>query len=317
MQLCQIALSGATSRASETVRWYRDGLGFLDAGGTTFSGADMAAVQGIDTDNVDFDLAWLVDRSSFMQLELFAYREPVPHPPRKDRTTADVGYRVVCIHVLDFDGTLSRLAELGTHPLSETVGPAGDRRVCVSDPNGARIELLERDVSFSGSDGEAPLRPDVNAAVRGIRLVVLAPDLTRKWFTQVLGLWELESPVHGPEHDVLWDLPSDVSAVDRAAFTDGRSFFEVVSYGDQSRDWPAGYQLCDEGILNFALGTPDRDTYFTVRGRVESGPYRLNRHLVLAEDLEADYSVDDQGFSVELIYMEPSNYAQYGFEPKQ
>ncbi|WP_342661409.1 hypothetical protein [Rhodococcus ruber] len=310
-----MALSGPTDRREETIRWYTEGLGFLDAGGTTFAGADMAEVQGINHPTVDFDLDWVVDRSEFMQLELFAYRQPTPRPKRRDRSPADVGYSVLCIHVLDFDGTLARLAELGTTPLGPVLGARGDRHVTVEDPAGAQIELFERDIQL-GNAVETALRPEVNAAVRGVRLTVLDPARTDIWLTEVLGLRRLSDSVHGDEHRTLWNVPEEAGASTVVAYTDARSFIEVVSYERGSADWPADYQLSDQGILNIALGTPDRDTYFAVRTRVEEGPYVLNRHLVLADDLEADYALDDQGFSVELIYMEPAQYQNFGFRPR-
>lgn len=315
MQLCQVALSGPPDRRQETIRWYTDGLGLVSAGGTTFAGAEMAQVQGIDAPTVDFDLDWLVDRSEFMQLELFAYRQPTPRPKRQDRSPAEVGYSVLCIHVHDLDRTLARLAELGTTALTPTVGSRGDRHVTVEDPSGAVIELFERDLTWD--DGARPeARPEVNAAVRGVRLTVLDPGRTETWLTDVLGLHKLPAPVHGREHQPLWGAPAGAGAPTTVAYSDGRSFIEVVSYENAGADWAEDHQLCDQGILNIAFGTPDRATYYAVRRRVEGGPYRLNRHLVLAYDLEADYAVDDQGFSVELIYMEPAQYPNYGFSPK-
>src|ERR1700722_8651732 len=172
MLINQIALNGTASPDS-VVAFYCEGLGFLPTGGMTISGAGLARLQGLDVDKMQAEMRWAVGRTDFMQLELFAYTEPECRPRRADWSPADVGYNVVTVYVREFDATLGRLAERGLAPLSDVAGPAGDRRVCVADPNGNLIELVERDPA----PDVAAIRPELNADIRGIRVTV--PDLAR------------------------------------------------------------------------------------------------------------------------------------------
>jgi hypothetical protein len=81
----------------------------------------------------------------FFQVEIFQYRKPRSRPRRLDWSPADWGYSMVSVHVRDFDDALDRLAALGSLPYTEPLGPIGDRRVCVPDPDRNLVELLERD----------------------------------------------------------------------------------------------------------------------------------------------------------------------------
>jgi lactoylglutathione lyase len=57
------------------------------------------------------------------------------------------GYGHIAITADDLDGTLARLAEQGIEPERPpyTIRPGGNRLCFVRDPDGYRIEILERD----------------------------------------------------------------------------------------------------------------------------------------------------------------------------
>jgi lactoylglutathione lyase len=59
------------------------------------------------------------------------------------------GYNHIAVTVEDLDGTLARLAERGIEPEKPpyTVREGGSRLCFVRDPDGYRIELIERDPS--------------------------------------------------------------------------------------------------------------------------------------------------------------------------
>jgi lactoylglutathione lyase len=60
------------------------------------------------------------------------------------------GYNHIAVTVEDMDGALARLAEKGIEPEKPpyTVREGGSRLCFVRDPDGYRIELIERDPSF-------------------------------------------------------------------------------------------------------------------------------------------------------------------------
>ncbi|TQJ62187.1 hypothetical protein FBY31_4583 [Arthrobacter sp. SLBN-100] len=306
MLINQIALSGRASLA-DVSRWYVEGLGFVDAGGTSFAGPEIAQLQGIDLPTVALDMRWAIDRNDFMQLELFSYTQPTPRPRAADWAPDVVGYNVLMVHVLDFDGTLTRLAALGTHPKIDPIGSPGRRRACVADPNGTLVEIMEDDPAVSSG---VPVRPDTNAAVRGVRVTVPDVEQARRFFVDAIGLRPTD-PLNASEHEALWGLAD--SAPEVMALTDGRSVIELVLY-PHTRPRPDDYRICDEGILNIALGSTEKEPYLQTRARVAEGGHTLHRELILSPDVEVNYVSEAEGtFNVELMYMGTAAHASFGF----
>jgi catechol 2,3-dioxygenase-like lactoylglutathione lyase family enzyme len=308
MLVNQIALNG-TVPLDSVVAFYVEGLGFLPTGGMSISGAELARLQGLDVDKMRAELRWAVGRAGFMQLELFAYTQPECRPRRADWSPADVGYNVVTVHVRDFDATLGRLARRGAVPVSDIAGPAGARRACVADPNGNLVELVEHDPA---PDVEAA-RPEINADIRGVRVTV--PDLVqaRRFFTESLGLVPAGVPAHDETHESLWGLAG--RSPELVTLTDGRTFVELANYGKATRGWPEGYRITDEGVLNIALASTDKQDYLDTCRRVAAGPHTMHPEAVLRPDLQGTYVTNDQGLSVELIYWAPSAWAEFGLAP--
>ena len=72
--LTQVAFSVIDLAATE--RWFREGLGFLPAGGSRrrMRGPLASSVQGLP--RVASTCWWMVDRNEFFQLELFQFERP-------------------------------------------------------------------------------------------------------------------------------------------------------------------------------------------------------------------------------------------------
>jgi catechol 2,3-dioxygenase-like lactoylglutathione lyase family enzyme len=306
MLVNQIALSGRAELA-DVSRWYVEGLGLLDAGEASFAGPEIAQLQGIDLPTVALDMRWVIDRNDFMQLELFSYTEPAPRPRGEDWAPDVVGYNVVMVHVLDFDATLTQLAALGTHPTTDPTGAPGGRHACVADPNGLLVEIMEDDLAASTA---VVVRPDIPAAVRGVRVTVPDLEQARSFFVDAIGL-RLTDPLHTPEHEALWGLAGSAPKI--LALTDGRSVVELAHY-PHTRPRPEGYRICDEGILNIALGSTEKEPYLRTRSRVGERGHTLHSELILNSDVEVTYVTDAQGiFNVELMFMGTAAHASFGF----
>ena len=142
MRLCQIAISVTDLR--RTQRWYREVLGLEPAGGTNlFAGPLASMVQGVP--RAASTCWWLVDRQDFFQIELFEFRSPLVRPLPADWRPCDIGYTMVSVCGRGPRRTLERAAAAGTPPLTDPLGRPGARRVCVRDPDGVLIELMEDD----------------------------------------------------------------------------------------------------------------------------------------------------------------------------
>jgi catechol 2,3-dioxygenase-like lactoylglutathione lyase family enzyme len=318
--LSQIAFSVTDLRLSH--RWYRDAFGYLPAGGTyTFRGRTTEQVQGVP--GAASSCWWLNDCQDFFQLELFEFHRPEARPLPKDWRPCDVGYTTVGVHVESFDRTLERLRACGTSPLTEPVGDRGARRVCVRDPDGVLIEVMEDDPR--GSNRRARPHGEVPVATRFVTLSV--PDLERARHTWLDTLGLAAAPdlrLHGPEHEALWGL----AGASRDSFVAWADDFlvEVVQYQDPAgKPWPPGYRISDRGLLNVALGFRDREAFRAALARCEQAGLRPNRRPFSFLGLwEVVYVNDPLGFSIELLYVSRPgrtlpvriNEVEIGFAPK-
>lgn len=323
LPLSQIAISVADVQHSQ--RWYRDIFGFQESGGTymfvpIFGSADVQGVPGATS-----ECWWLVDSQDFFQLELFQFRKPQTKPLPSDWRPCDIGYTTIGIHVSDFDATLDRLDRRRVPQLSAPVGGPGSRRVCVRDPDGVLLEIME-------DDPRAPThRPRPASAPVATRFVTLSvPDLeqARRTWIDVLGLTEVQDvALHTVEHERLWGLPG----ARRSAFVvaAGDMFIEVVQYLDPiGKPWPDGYRISDRGLLNVALGVrSEREHDALVQRCLEAGIVPNSTKPTLLKKLwYAVYVNDPMGFSIELLYharpgrrqpVNPFGIVELGFAPRR
>lgn len=321
LPLNQIAIS--VSDIQHSHRWYRDIFGYQESGGTymfipAFGSAD---VQGVpEATSVCW---WLMDQQDFFQLELFQFSKPTPKPLPAGWRPCDIGYTTIGIHVADFDGTLQRLALRQVGLLSDPVGGPGARRVCVRDPDGVLLEIMEDDPR----GGERRERP-YNAPVATRFVTLSVPDLeqARRTWVEVLGLpVERDIVLHTPGHERLWGLAgaSRLSLLLRA----DDMFVEVVQYTDPvGQPWPEGYRISDHGLLNIAFGLRSLSQQEElVDTCVRAGVMPNTTKATLLKKLwYATYVNDPMGFSIELLYhakpgikrrLNPFNLFELGFVP--
>jgi short-subunit dehydrogenase/catechol 2,3-dioxygenase-like lactoylglutathione lyase family enzyme len=311
LRLSQIALSVSDVRRSQ--RWYREVLGLEPGGGTNlFAGPLSSMVQGIP--RAASTCWWLVDRQDLFQVELFEFRSPLVRGLPPGWRPCDVGYTTVSFWVDDLDAAVERARDAGGGPLTDPIGEPGERRVCLRDPDGVPVELMEDDPR-SAAPRRRP-RADLGAVARAVTLSVPELERSRRFFVDVLGLPVAEGlELHRPEHEALWGL--DGAKRERVCLWADDFLVELVAYADPpGKPWPDGYRISDLGLLNIAFGFRDRSEFDQACRRcAEAGvqgngpPLRLGAWSVV-------YVNDDQGFSVELLHVEPWYEGQMGFRPR-
>ena len=321
LPLNQIAISVADVQLSQ--RWYRDIFGFQESGGTSLFVPLLGSerVQGVP--GATSVCWWLMDSQDFFQIELFQFSKPVPKSLPEDWRPCDIGYSTIGIHVADFDATLDRLDRRRVRLLSDPIGQPGSRRVCVRDPDGVLLEVMEDDPR-SGAPRSRP--HDVPVATRFVTLSV--PDLeeARHTWVEVLGLTELpEFALHGPEHEELWGLSG--AARESFVLRAGDLFLEVVRYLDPvGRPWPDGYRISDHGLLNVALGLRSFDALVDLVDACTAAgiPPNAPPPTTLKPVWSCSYVNDPMGFSIELLYLarpgekrlvNPFDLIELGFRP--
>ena len=307
-QLDQIAFSVVDVQRTE--RWFRDAFGFVAAGGTrSFRGWGARHVQGLP--GAASTCWWLVDRSEHVQIELFQFEAPLARLMPADFRPCDVGYSRVGFWVQDFDATLDRLVQLGTPPLTVPVGAAGARRVCVRNPEGVFIEVMEDD-PLQGRTRDA--RPECRVAARSVTLSVPDLEKSKRYFMGALGLQESAAHLRRPEHEALWGL---AGATTRSVVLDaGNVLIELVQYIDPvGRPWPEGHRISDQGILNIAFGFRKMRDMMDAYRRSQAAGARPNGFPLHIVNWGVVYVNDEQGFSVELLWVNPRWDAPMGFVP--
>lgn len=308
--LNQVALSVIDLKRSE--QWFREGLGFVLAGGSRLmmSGPLAAPVQGLP--GAASTGCWLVGRNPWFLLELFQFCRPVAQLMPDDARPCDTGYRRIGAWVADFDAALSRLAALGTRPLSVVMGERGERRACVRNPDGVFVEIMEKDPLPQAPGRE---RAGCDVALRSVTLAT--PDLAASMATlRVLSAKEASPLVlHDSAHEALWGLAG--ARTRSAVFERGDVPVEAVQYLDPSgRPWAPGYRISDQGILNIAFGARSRQEQRQLFDRALTLGARPNHRPIDLPGVGVVYVNDAQGFSVELLRMAPWADKHWGFVPR-
>jgi catechol 2,3-dioxygenase-like lactoylglutathione lyase family enzyme len=155
----------------------------------------------------------------------------------------------------------------------------------------------------------------VNVSVRAIRASVADLERSLAYFVDGFGLEEVEVELHTPEHEALWGLEGAEPEV--RVLAAGEVFLELAEYRDPSgRPFPDDYRLSDAGVMNIALATTSRSLQEKVRDRLVAAGHE-SRDFAASDDVYVSYVTDDQGFSVELLYMAPAAYADFGYVPEE
>jgi catechol 2,3-dioxygenase-like lactoylglutathione lyase family enzyme/carbon monoxide dehydrogenase subunit G len=294
----QIAFSVIDLQITE--KWFREGLGFLPAGGSQLlmSGPLAAIVQGVP--GAASTCWWLIGRNPYFQLELFQFRRPMAKLMPGDARPCDIGYRRIGVWVADFDATLKRLERFGSYPLADIQGQRGQRRACVRNPDGVFVEILEEDPLPAAQRGEET--QNCSAAVRSVTLSTPDVQASVDYFKAISGQKPVPSGLHTAEHEALWGLAG--ASTKSASFTCGSVMVEVVQYlTPLGKPWPQGYRICDQGILNIAFGARSKPHFNQVHQRAMAFGARHNARPIHVPGAGVVYVNDALGFSVEILWM--------------
>ena len=313
LPLNQLAFSVIDLKTTE--RWWREGLGFLPAGGSRllFRGPVMDAIQGIR--GVATTCWCLLGRNDWAQVEMFQYESPISKLMPLDFKPNHIGYTRCGFWVADLDQTLANLARLGTRPLTPPIGEKGQRRVCVRNPDGVYVELMQDD-PLPHQNGRG--RIDCPVAIRSATMSTPDMQQTVAFLTSGLGMREVPLKLHDDAHEVLWGLAG--AACERRVFQDGSGhatmLLEVVEYrAPRGVPRPLDYRICDQGMLNICFGDArSRRGVTAMRDRAVAAGARPNSRIINIPISGCVYVNDPLGFSYEFMWAAPGRgHRNYGF----
>ena len=312
--IAQIALCALN--AEQLRQWYESAFDLVRAGKIfTTPPMNTDRIQGI-APNPTETVSWLVDRQDYFQLEFFQFYRPKSQRKPSDWRPCDIGYNMVGIHVADFDKTAHRIGAVCDRPLPVISGAVGERRLCLQDPEGNWVEVMERDpiTQIPGTD-PGIVRPEIPSAVRFMRVSVPDLDKARNAFVNAMGLTVVDDfQLHTPEQEALWGL--DGAEVKTALLRSRNFLVELVEYqSHQPRARPHDYQISDQGFMNIALGYRETSEFDRAFQQATSNGMTPNGKPVDVGIFRVMYVNDPQGFSVEMLNARRSLWSLSGFNP--
>lgn len=127
-------------------RFYRDGLGFAEAGGLEVAGEPTATMLGLEGD-LELHAVYL-ERDGF-RIELLHYPRPGHVGPAEARPMNQLGLTHFAIRVADLDQAIAEIERHGGALIEGTRirnDEYGSDLCYVTDPDGVRLELVQVEV---------------------------------------------------------------------------------------------------------------------------------------------------------------------------
>lgn len=139
---------------SRSLDFYRDALGFREVG--RYAVGDAATEKILEVANARVELVYL-ERDG-VRIELLYYRSPGHVGSGERRAMNALGLTHLSFAVEDLDRTARSVEAAGGCVLEETraVFKSGNRGLFALDPDGTRIELIERRADLDAVPGARP-----------------------------------------------------------------------------------------------------------------------------------------------------------------
>ena len=291
--LFQIAMS--VTDINKTIKFYNDILGCIPfKKPQRLKGMIPSRIQGYK--KVNALIFWMNDANPSFQLEFFQYFNPPARPMTEGAKPCDIGYSRLGIWVADFDGIINRLKENGIPSITEPEKFGEGMRVCVRDPDGVYLEIMEKPVMIS-----SPLRGEALVAAQSVTLSV--PDLKQAegFFIDVIGMERSDAVLHTPEMEYLWGLAG--AETRSSLLKSGNILFELVEYlNPRGRPMPEDRHIGDAGVWHIAMLFGKRKDFMACYRRALDAGHSSYGKPVSFGFMNFVYMKSSQGFTVEFAH---------------
>ena len=288
MHLCQISFSVPTDEP--TYSFYKNCFKLKPSGGLpVICGPIAEGLVGLP--KVSYSTRFLATDQDFVQFEFNLFKNPKPRSRPQDWRPCDIGISRLAIKVNDFQATLLRTESAGAKPLTPPMKVEGTQRVCVYDPEGVLIEVIEA--------GNCELPQSVSSRIAGVALSVPDIEAARHSYVKVLGFQEIQTPT--PYREALWNLEGaerDVLLLDAES-----CWIEIAQYRKpQPKPRPQDYRKSDRGMVHLAIGLRSRGAYDRALRQAIDGGFKKSKRVIHSHILKCAYLADSQGFTLEMMY---------------
>jgi catechol 2,3-dioxygenase-like lactoylglutathione lyase family enzyme len=175
------------------------------------------------------------------------------------------------------------------------------RRVCVRDPNGVYLEIMENEI-LNPSFTENFFNLYLPVRTQTVTLSVPNLEQAEAFFEGVLGMDRADIVLHTPEMEELWGL-SGASTKTRLLWCND-FILELVEYvSPQGKPRPIDYHIGDTGLFHLGLGMEENKYLMEAYSEAIEAGYSSNSVPLNTFGLFTTvYMRTDQDFLVEYLY---------------
>jgi len=274
---------------AESLRFYRDGLGFSEAEHFTMDDPALSTVMEIEGAEIR---AQMVRNAQGIALELLQFAHPAASGLRKRRPNNQFGLTHLAFYVDDMEEAAARVRAAGGTVYEHTRATFPEGRTTMmycTDPDGARIELMHN--------------PDVPARFSHSGICVSDIDLSMGFYDRAIGFAPAESYAltdHSSWLDVVNELDGVRLRAQMVRSAEGNTV-ELLKMESPACFGPRERRAMNQyGLTHMAFYVDDIDAVAAVVLAAGGQTYPQTR-AVFGSGIEIMYCTDPDGVRVELM----------------
>ena len=273
----------------QSMRFYRDGLGFAEAEHFDMNDPALSTVMEVDGAEIS---AQMVRNAQGVTLELLQFVRPATSGSRERRPNNQYGLTHLAFYVDDIDEAAARVRKAGGHVHDHTRGTFAQGQTTMmycTDPDGVRIELM--------------YNPDIPGRFSHSGICITDVDRSMNFFGQAIGFAPAENYALSNHSDWL-DIVNELDGVKlRAQMVRSRegNTIELLRMDSPACFGPRERRTMNRyGLTHLAFYVDDIDA---VAADVVSAGGRIYPHTraTFASGIEIMYCTDPDGVRVELM----------------
>ena len=249
-------------------------------------------------------MRWLTDNSAFFQLEIFEFEAPKPKPLPANHSALSEGYNRLIIAVRSLEKFQRSMIELGFFQELAIIEGETSRHGITTDPDGLTIQLVEQADLING-ERAAQL---IGVGVTSSQFEAAESDFLELFeFTKIADRFDTATVLAG-EGELIQSSTLQIN-----------DKFVVLTDFENSVPRADDYQLCDAGIMNFAMGYETQQDYINAWNTTSQAGMHQSMPAGDGEPTElgayGTYATTRTNLSVEMQAIDKRAYGFWGYGP--